>query len=193
MSSEDRAFMKRFGAIVTGLMIFSLILIVFVVIYGGTPPSPNPAREEAKLERIKPLVDVYVDEAELPVPDGPTAASAQQPGTGGGESAAPSDGGDAGASSAAAAPAQAEGLAAAGIDGAQIYQQACAACHISGAAGAPRMQPSAWEDRLPKGIDTLVQHAINGYKLMPAKGGRTDLSDEQVRAAVAWMVAQVEQ
>jgi len=51
---------------------------------------------------------------------------------------------------------------------------------------------SAWEDRLGQGRDTLVQHAINGIGTMPAKGGRSDLSDEQVAASVDYMLAQVE-
>jgi cytochrome c oxidase cbb3-type subunit 3 len=54
------------------------------------------------------------------------------------------------------------------------------------------LQASDWTDRLPKGRETLVSHAINGFNAMPAKGGRMDLSDEQVAASVDYMVAQVE-
>ncbi|MBY6204344.1 c-type cytochrome [Halomonas denitrificans] len=78
------------------------------------------------------------------------------------------------------------------LDGAMIYDRVCAACHDSGAAGAPMLVAADWTDRLPKGEDTLVDHAINGIGVMPAKGGRSDLSDEQVRASVEYMLAQVQ-
>lgn len=91
-------------------------------------------------------------------------------------------------------------LAAAGVaqaDGQKTYQQACAACHATGAAGAPKLNDkAAWSDRVAKGKDTLYDHAINGFKgdkgYMPPKGGRSDLSDDAVKAAVDYMVAQVQ-
>nr|WP_240956242.1 c-type cytochrome [Wenzhouxiangella sp. XN79A] len=73
-----------------------------------------------------------------------------------------------------------------------IYNNVCAACHNSGAAGAPMLVASDWTDRMPQGEDTLVQHAIDGIGTMPAKGGRMDLSDEQVRASVEYMLAEIE-
>ena len=78
------------------------------------------------------------------------------------------------------------------MDGEMIYNSACQACHMSGAAGAPLLVAAQWEDRLDKGKDTLVSHAINGFNAMPAKGGRPDLSDEQVRASVEYMLAEIE-
>ena len=52
----------------------------------------------------------------------------------------------------------------------------------------------AWTPRIAKGIDVLYDHAINGFNgeagIMIAKGGRTDLSDEEVRLAVDYMVAE---
>ena len=77
-------------------------------------------------------------------------------------------------------------------EGQKIYQQACFACHATGAAGAPKLDDkAAWKDRLAKGNDTLYKHAINGFNAMPAKGGRADLSDADVKAAVDYMVSQV--
>ncbi|MDT8439993.1 MAG: c-type cytochrome, partial [Wenzhouxiangellaceae bacterium] len=73
-----------------------------------------------------------------------------------------------------------------------IYTNACQACHMSGAAGAPQLVADQWTGRLEQGIDTLVSHAVNGFNAMPAKGGRMDLSDEQVRASVEYMVEQVQ-
>ena len=79
------------------------------------------------------------------------------------------------------------------IDGEMIYKNACQVCHMAGAAGAPQLVAEQWEDRLDKGEDTLVGHAINGFNAMPARGGRSDLSDEQVRASVNYMLAQIEE
>lgn len=77
--------------------------------------------------------------------------------------------------------------------GKTTYDSACWLCHNPGAAGAPKFADvAAWEPRIAKGMDTLYDHAINGFQgeagLMPPKGGRTDLSDDEVRAAVAYMV-----
>ena len=78
----------------------------------------------------------------------------------------------------------------AGIDGAAIYNSACIACHMTGAAGAPIPGSDAWAERAAKGLDQLAYSAINGINVMPAKGGRMDLSDEEVTAAVEHMLAQ---
>ncbi|MGR4070446.1 c-type cytochrome [Billgrantia sp. C5P2] len=76
-----------------------------------------------------------------------------------------------------------------GADGEGIYGQVCSACHDSGAAGAPvRGEEDAWADRVDKGWDTLLDHAINGFNAMPARGGNPNLSDEEVAAATAHLV-----
>ena len=75
-------------------------------------------------------------------------------------------------------------------DGAATYASACQACHMVGAAGAPVPGSDAWAERVAKGADALYANAINGINAMPAKGGRMDLSDEAVRAAVDHMLAQ---
>ncbi len=93
-----------------------------------------------------------------------------------------------GSTGAAAGGASAE---AAPVDGKQIYQQACFACHGTGAAGAPKLgDKAAWAPRLAQGEGTLHDHAINGFKGMPAKGGRSDLSDATVKAVVDFMIAE---
>jgi len=86
---------------------------------------------------------------------------------------------------AAAAP------AAAAADGKTVYEQACQMCHAAGVAGAPKTgDQAAWAPRSAKGLDVLYGHAIGGFNMMPAKGGNTALSDEQVKAAVDHMLAQ---
>ncbi|MGM0767882.1 MAG: c-type cytochrome [Pseudomonadota bacterium] len=77
--------------------------------------------------------------------------------------------------------------------GNEVYEAACAACHATGAAGAPKMGDSgAWGGRVDKGLETLVDHAINGFNAMPAKGGCGSCSDEEIEAAVEYMVSEVE-
>ena len=80
-------------------------------------------------------------------------------------------------------------------DGAATYEQACAACHATGIAGAPKVgDAGAWGPRIAQGKDTLYKHALEGYTgaagLMPAKGGRVDLPDDLIRQAVDHIVAQ---
>ena len=72
--------------------------------------------------------------------------------------------------------------------GADVYNAACAACHGTGAAGAPKLgDAAAWGPRIKQGFDTLVSHAIKGIRAMPAKGGNPDLDDIEVARAVAHM------
>lgn len=77
--------------------------------------------------------------------------------------------------------------------GDEVYGAACAACHNSGAAGAPVLgEAGQWSERLDKGTETLYSNAINGIGAMPAKGGNASLSDEEVQAAVDHMIAAVQ-
>jgi cytochrome c5 len=80
-------------------------------------------------------------------------------------------------------------------DGKSTYDAACAVCHAAGIAFAPKVgDKAAWAPRIAQGLATLDKHAIEGYQgaagIMPAKGGRLDLSDELVKATVAHMVSQ---
>ena len=70
---------------------------------------------------------------------------------------------------------------------------ACVVCHTTGIAGSPKLgDAEAWAPRIAQGMEVLNQHAIKGFQgssgIMPAKGGRVDLSDEAIAAAVAYMV-----
>lgn len=74
-----------------------------------------------------------------------------------------------------------------------VYAAACAACHTSGVLGAPVFGDAGqWSARLEQDIATLYDHAINGIGSMPAKGGNSSLSDEEVQAAVDHMIAAVQ-
>lgn len=79
-------------------------------------------------------------------------------------------------------------------DGKATYDSACFACHATGAAGSPKFgDKAAWAPRIAKGMDVLKQHAKQGFKgdtgFMPAKGGRADLADADVDAAVEYMTS----
>ncbi|CAM4204920.1 c-type cytochrome [Vreelandella rituensis] len=92
----------------------------------------------------------------------------------------------------ASAPAQAASGGGDEIDGAGIYNNVCMACHETGAAGAPiRGVEEAWMDRKAQGFATLLEHSINGIGAMPPRGGNPNLSDEEMRAAVAYLVEPV--
>ena len=84
------------------------------------------------------------------------------------------------------------------LSGPQVYNEACIACHGAGIGGAPMLtDTAAWAPRIDQGLDILRQHAIEGYTgangYMPPKGGRLDLSDEEVYAAIDYMLAEVPQ
>ncbi len=69
------------------------------------------------------------------------------------------------------------------------YKASCAACHDSGAAGAPVTgNKGDWAPRIKQGTATLYEHAIKGFNGMPPKGGNMSLSDDQVKAIVDYMV-----
>jgi cytochrome c5 len=83
------------------------------------------------------------------------------------------------------------------MSGPQVYNSACIACHGAGVAGAPIPgNEEQWAPRVAQGLDVLKDHAINGYTgsigYMPAKGGRTDLSDDEVAGAVEYMIGEAE-
>ncbi|MBT8445084.1 MAG: cytochrome c5 family protein [Gammaproteobacteria bacterium] len=79
------------------------------------------------------------------------------------------------------------------LSGPQVYNEACLACHGAGVGGAPVVgDAAAWTSRIAQGTDVLSTHVIEGYTgsagYMPPKGGRMDLSDEEILAAMTYMV-----
>jgi cytochrome c5 len=97
---------------------------------------------------------------------------------------------DPGAAPQQTAQAQPAGKPAA-VDGKTVYSQTCVACHAQSVAGSPKLgDKAAWAPRIKQGMDVLVQSALKGKGAMPPKGGNAALTDEQVRAAVEFMVSQ---
>ena len=69
-----------------------------------------------------------------------------------------------------------------------IIKANCAMCHAGGLMGAPKIGDIAlWAPRLAQGRDMLINNAIKGIRMMPAKGGNSRLTDEEVAAAVISM------
>lgn len=143
----------------------------------GLHAPSGPAAEEVIRERIRPVGQVAIAGQDDDVQDPAATPGADT------ETAAADD---------EAAADEAEEM-----DGEAVYQAACTACHGPGIAGAPQTgDAAAWEARLEQGMDTLVQHAIEGFQgdagVMPPRGGNANLTDEQVRDAVQYMVDTLE-
>lgn len=125
-------------------------------------------------------------------PDPDAAAPADQSASGDAAASAPAAAGSAPAADApkaddkgAAAP------AAGGADGQKVYEANCKACHGGAIPGAPGVgKNDEWAPRIKQGKETLYKHALEGFNSMPAKGGNTSLSDDEVKAAVNYMANQ---
>lgn len=125
----------------------------------------KPAASEAA-----PAAPVAVAPAPAPAPAAPVAA----------EPAAP-----VAVASAAAAPSAAD-LA----KGEKVYSATCLACHSAGVMGAPKFgDKAAWGPRIAQGKETVYGNAINGVRMMPPRGGNPGLKDDEVKAAVDYMMS----
>lgn len=158
--------MKNFAQVIAVLVIITVGLILTGIHFNNQDAvAPNPVAQAAVQARIAPAGAVFA---------GQTGAAAQ-------------------AAAAALAVEAAKGQVAydGTLDGGVIFGQLCTGCHTSGAAGAPKLEKSAWAARLAQGNETLHKHAIEGIRTMPARGGNPSLSDEQVIATVDWMIGQL--
>lgn len=161
MSKEqDQLFFRNFSLIVGLLAVMMIIFIVVARIVG--------IDEAADAERRTPAV------AEITAPMGEVSVA-----------------GDVGEEPEIATEVTAGGEGAGGKD---IYDGLCISCHGSGIPGIPQFgDKAAWEPRIAQGNDTLYQHAIQGYTgnsgmMMPPRGGGADLSDDDVKTAVDYIV-----
>ena len=175
MAKHDRHFVNVFSAVLGILIAIALALIGISRLVDSGPKGArdtgDPLMQASAHERIKPFGQVAV------AGEDNTAVAIKQ-------AAIPVAGAPAPAADAAQL-----------TDGKSVFDSACVACHGSGIAGAPRIgDKAAWAPRVAQGQATLEQHAIAGFQgssgMMPAKGGRMDLSDDAVRMAVEHMVAQ---
>lgn len=113
-----------------------------------------------------------------------------------GKQEAPAPAAPAPAPAAAPAPAPATTTAAAPAEntvGKSVFNKTCALCHAAGVAGAPKPGDKAdWGPRIAQGNDVLYKHAMEGFTgakgQMPPRGGAPTLTDDEIKAAVNYMV-----
>ncbi|MGE6918034.1 c-type cytochrome [Achromobacter kerstersii] len=144
---------------------------------GASLPEPAaPAEEGAKKE---------ADAAPAAA-----AAAAAAPAAAAPAAAAPTAAAPAAAAPAAPAPAAAPQQAAAvNPAGEKLYKSVCFACHATGVANAPKFgDKAAWDPYIKTGMDAMVKVAMQGKPPMPPKGGAANASEDDIRAAVQYMV-----
>ncbi len=163
---KDQVFFKNFS-IVVGLLALMMVIFLVAAIIVGDIDYGGDAREDKVAERTAPVGEVRADGEAMP--EQMTAAA---------------DAGDAGASDEPRS-------------GKAVYESVCISCHSGALPGAPAIGKAGdWAPRIDKGMDTLYDNAINGYQgdggMMPARGGDSSLSDDEVKAAVDYMIEQSE-
>ena len=159
--NSDRKFLRQFSGVIVGFMVLTIALI-FLARYIEPEPGQddNPSQAILAEHRVAPVGAVRSGEA------GAAALAEAQ------------------AAVAEAAPAE-EVV----VDGPTVYGGLCKTCHDAGVAGAPIKGSDQMAERLAaKGLEMLVQNAINGLNAMPARGGNPGLTDEQIQVAVEFML-----
>ncbi len=177
MSKErDQAFFRNFSVIVGALAVMVVIFIIAARFLGIDEEADVERRADVVSERTAPMGQVSVmDEAAEATDMGKDAdvAKAEE------------------ATEMAASPDSGTG----DKSGKQVFDSVCAVCHSSGLPGIPQLaDTAAWGERIAQGNDVLYEHAIQGFTgssgmMMPPRGANPDLSDDDVKAAVDYMVA----
>ncbi len=165
---------------VAALIVAIILIAQFAIgLYGARSMKDDPSMSpEAVAKRIAPVARVVIDPK---APAAPAAAAAAAPAATPAPAAAPP------AAIPPAAPAKA---ADAGAAGKSTYDGACAVCHGTGVAGAPKFgDKAAWSARAQAGKDAMYASALKGKGAMPPKGGNASLSDDAVKAAVDYLLA----
>jgi cytochrome c5 len=158
--SQDHNFIRQFSGIIIGLVLLTVVLI-FVArsLRFESEVDDNPSQQILAEERISPVSGVRIGDEGAAV-----LAEAQ----------------------AAAAPEQSVVVE---VNGEEVYNGLCMTCHAAGVADAPITGSDQMAQRLSeKGLDTLVTNVINGLNVMPPRGGNPALTDEQIRAAIEFML-----
>ena len=156
---EDKQFTTQFMAVLVILIGVTIgILVIANFLYSGDTSAMDDEEQLRVAERIKPVGEVHV--GSVPATESATTQ-----------------------------PSATTTVASAEMNGETVYQQVCAACHTAGVLNAPKPgDTAAWEPRLVKGMDVIYANAINGIGAMPAKGGRVDMSDDAIKAAVDYLL-----
>jgi cytochrome c5 len=167
--NKDQKFFDMYSLIIGGLVVCAVLIYVLAMNISEDTQEvfvrEGAEYQAAIAERIRPVGQVYRP-GEEQQSAAPTVQAVEQP----------------------------EPVATA-LSGPDVYNQACLACHATGAGGAPIVgDAAAWAARIAQGTDVLYDHAINGFTgeagVMLPKGGRLDLSDDEVNSAVDFMVSE---
>ena len=167
--SRDQKFFDMYSLVIGVLAAIALAILVLSMkmsdLTQGVYTRDGAEFQEQVVARIRPVGQVYLPGEEV-------------------ESSSPT----------VETPAEPEPVATA-MSGPQVYNSACLVCHGAGIGGAPVLgNVEQWAGRIGQGSDILVKHALDGYSgsigYMPPKGGRLDLSDAEVQAAVEYMVGE---
>lgn len=156
----DKTFIKNFALVVVVLTLFTIAIVFLARAAGSKETEYNPSRVKLTEERIKPVSAAYTGEEGAAAIEAAVVEDAEV-------QAAAFDG---------------------SMDGAMIYGSVCAACHAAAVLGAPQPGSAEMAARAENGMDAMMQNALNGLNAMPARGGRPDLSDEQIQAVIEFML-----
>ena len=156
----DKVFIRNVSIVLVLLIAFTFSIAFLALDIGFKDDAENPSRTATTEERIRPVADVYTGEAGAAAIEAAAASEVT-------EMKVAFDG---------------------SLDAEMLYGSVCGVCHGTGAAGAPIPGSPVMAERSAKGLDMLTQNAINGLNAMPARGGRPDLSDEQIRVIVEYMM-----
>lgn len=78
-------------------------------------------------------------------------------------------------------------------EGEKVYDKTCKICHAAGVAGAPKLgDKAAWSPRAEQGLTVLLEHVEKGYKAMPPKGTCVDCSNDDLKAAIEFMLSKAD-
>lgn len=76
------------------------------------------------------------------------------------------------------------------VIGEKVYTATCLSCHGAAVLGAPKLgDVPSWTPRIAKGSEAMYKSAIDGFKMMPPRGGNAALKDDELKAAVDYMVS----
>jgi cytochrome c5 len=167
VETSDKQFILTFIGVSGVLVLVAVTVLVAANLVGSRSYEKSAAQIRIAEERIEPVGKVNLKSAPVRPAESPAVAAAEPQ-----------------------APAGAQAQAAGGQDvGQRVYGGLCQSCHQAGVMGAPMFgNADAWKPRIAQGIDVLYQSALHGKNLMPPKGGNPALSDEEVKAAVDYMV-----